>query len=67
MGAVRMRVQSLNASMNVYFFSSSKFLFHKILTDGLEWCELLVDYCDVFVKCLDTHSDDTHSLKRIHW
>ncbi len=35
--------------------------------DGLEWCGLLVDYCDVFISCLDSHSDVTHSLQRIHW
>ncbi len=39
----------------------------KTLTDGLEWCGLLVDYCDVFISCLDSHSDGTHSLQRIHW
>ncbi len=38
-----------------------------MLTDGLEWCGLLVDYCDVFISCLDSHSDGTHSLQRIHW
>ncbi len=26
-----------------------------------------VDYCDVFIRCLDSHSDGTHSLQRIHW
>ncbi len=26
-----------------------------------------VDYCDVFICCLDSHSDGTHSLQRIHW
>ncbi len=40
---------------------------HKMLTDGLEWCGLLVVYCDVFISCLDSHSDGTHSLQRIHW
>ncbi len=38
----------------------------QMLTDGLEWCGLLVDYCDVFNSCLDSHSDGTHSLQRIH-
>ncbi len=38
-----------------------------MLTDGLEWCGSLVVYCDVFISCLDSHSDGTHSLKRIHW
>ncbi len=28
-----------------------------MLTDGLEWCGLLVDYCDDFISCLDSHSD----------
>ncbi len=26
-----------------------------------------MDYCDVFISCLDSHSDGTHSLQRIHW
>ncbi len=25
-----------------------------------------VDYCDVFISCLNSHSDGTHSLQRIH-
>ncbi len=25
-----------------------------------------MDYCDVFINCLDSHSDGTHSLKKIH-
>ncbi len=29
-------------------------------------CGLLVDYCEVFISCLDSHSDGTHSLQRIH-
>ncbi len=35
----------------------------------VKWCGLLVDldYCDVFISCLDSHSDGTHSLQRIHW
>ncbi len=40
---------------------------HKTLIDGLEWCGFLVDYCGVFISCLDSHSDGTHSLQRIHW
>ncbi len=42
----------------VYSFS-----LRKILIDGLESCGLLVDYCDVFISCLDSHSDGTHSLQ----
>ncbi len=26
-----------------------------------------MDYCDVFISCLDSNSDGTHSLLRIHW
>ncbi len=26
-----------------------------------------VDYCDVFISCLDSHSDGTHSLQSIHY
>ncbi len=26
-----------------------------------------VDYCDVFISCLDSHSEGTHSLQRIYW
>ncbi len=32
----------------------------------LDLCGLLVGYCDVFINCVDTHSDGTHSLQRIH-
>ncbi len=46
-------------------FIKNSFLLHK-LSDGLESCGLLVDYCDVFISCLDSHSDGTHSLQRIH-
>ncbi len=42
------------------------FLHHKMLTNRLESCGLHVDYC-VFISCLDSHSDSTHSLLRIHW
>ncbi len=31
------------------------------------WICVCVDYCDVFISCLDFHSDGTHSLQRIHW
>ncbi len=32
------------------FLTNSSFALHK--TDGLEWCGLLVDYCDVFFNQL---------------
>ncbi len=28
--------------------------------------KLVVDYCGVFISCLESHSDGTHSLQRIH-
>ncbi len=48
------------------FLQTLSFSHHKTLTDGLEWCGLLVDHCDVFISCLDSYSDGTHSLQRIH-
>ncbi len=39
----------------------------QIIIDGLESCGLLVDYCDVFISCLNSHSDGTHSQQGIHW
>ncbi len=30
------------------------------------WTGLHVEYCDVFISCLDSHSDGTHSLQMIH-
>ncbi len=32
----------------------------------MDWSGLPLDYCDVFISCLDSHSDGTHSLQRIH-
>ncbi len=58
---------SLKRPRWIYFSQICSFSLLKMLTDGLEWCGLLVDYCDVFISCLDSHSDGTHSLQRIHW
>ncbi len=33
-------------------------------SQDVNWCD--VDYCDVFIICLDSYSDGTHSLQRIH-
>ncbi len=41
------------------------FLLQKTLIDELKLDYL--DYCDVSISCLDSHSDGTHSLKRMHW
>ncbi len=32
---------------------------------GVVW--ITCGLCDVFISCLDSHSDGTHSLQRIHW
>ncbi len=42
------------------------FLLHKTWINELGSCGLLVNYCNVFISCLDSHSDGTHSLQRIH-
>ncbi len=51
----------------IVFIQTHRFLLHKMLIDRLDLCGLLVNYCDVFISCLDSHSDGTHSLQRIHW
>ncbi len=37
--------------------------------DLLETRSLWITYitCDVFIICLDSHSDGTHSTQKIHW
>ncbi len=66
-------LKPLNGSMDLFvsnwmdWFQAHSFLLHKMLIDGLKLCELLVYYCDVFISCLNSHSDGTHSLQRIHW
>ncbi len=61
------RNSSLNDGFVSYKQAAFHFSLHKMLIDGLESCGLLVDYCDVFISCLDSHSDGTHSLQMIHW
>ncbi len=53
-----LKVKCLNDGFFSFLFTSQ--------IDDLETCVLLVDYCDVFISCLITHSDGTHSLQRIH-
>ncbi len=45
------------------FLINTAFHAFKALIDGLDFG---LDYCDVFIS-LDSYSDDTHSLQRIHW
>ncbi len=56
----------LTRGMYICFLQSCSFSLHKMLIDGLEMCGLLVNYCDVFVSCLDSYSDGTYSLQSIH-
>ncbi len=48
------------------YYKHAAFQFTRVI-DGLEWCGLLMDYCDIFISCFDSHSDGTHSLQMIHW
>ncbi len=55
-----------DSSWWICFSQTLSFLLHTTYIDELDCCGLLVDYCDVFISCLDSHSDGTHSLQRIH-
>ncbi len=62
------RSNSINLKRLYYgfvFLQTCSFSLHNKLTDGLEWCGLLVDYCDVLISYSDSHSDGTHSLQRM--
>ncbi len=50
---------------SIFWHLFRTFSLHNMLNDELEWCKLLVDYCDIFISCLYSHSDGTHSLQRI--
>ncbi len=50
--------------MGFFLLKTYSFSLHKTLTDGLQSCGLVVDYCDVFNRCLDSHSDGTHPLMK---
>ncbi len=43
------------------FLKNTQLHIHKTITDRLELCVLLVDYCNVFISF---HSDGTHSLQK---
>ncbi len=47
------------------FITETQFLVSQDFFDELQWCGLLVDYCDAFISSLDSHSDGTPSLQRI--
>ncbi len=48
-------------------YKHAAFSLHRMLIDALDSCGLLVDHCEVFISCLDSHSDGTHSSQRIQW
>ncbi len=54
----------LNSSKNILMMDlqTSSLWPHK---DWMDWSGL--GHCDVFISCLDSHSDGTHSLQSIHW
>ncbi len=57
--------------MDSYFGQKSHFEVKNVLMMDLFLTNMQldrsgVDYCDVFISCLDSHSDGTHSLQRIH-
>ncbi len=47
-------------SMMDLFLTNMQLFFN--LGTGVVWIT-----CDVFISCLGSHSDGTHSLQRIHW
>ncbi len=57
----------LKTSRWICLLQTHTFSLHNAFIKGLEWCGLLVHYCDVFITCLGSHSDGTHSLQRIHF
>ncbi len=59
-------VEIENALMMYLFVTNTQLFTSHDVNWWLEWCGLLVDYCDVLISCLDAHSDGTHSLQRIH-
>ncbi len=50
----------LKALMIDLFLTNTQLSLNKRLIDVLESCELLVDYSNIFIRCLN-------SLQRIHW
>ncbi len=55
--------QNLKLKLKTPYGFVSAFVFSECYL--MDWSG--VDYCDVFISCLDSHSDGTHSLQSIHW
>uniref|UniRef100_A0A672SC24 Zgc:109986 n=1 Tax=Sinocyclocheilus grahami TaxID=75366 RepID=A0A672SC24_SINGR len=60
------RLGAVLFGVNSCFFQTCSFSLHKMFIERLELFGLLGN-CDVFISCLDSHSDGTHSLQRSHW
>ncbi len=55
----------LNLNVLMELFNTNMQLFTSLDVNwgtGVVWIT-----CDVFISCLNTHSDGTHSLQKIHW
>ncbi len=48
----------------IFVLQTQSFSFDYVLTDGLGYLWIIVMF---LISCLDSHSDGTHSLQRIHW
>ncbi len=49
----------IDMMMDFFFLQTHTLLLFETSIDGLEF---VVDYCDVFISCLESNSDGTHSL-----
>ncbi len=56
-----LKVKHLYDGFSSYKHAAFHFTQHQLMA----WSR--VDYYDVFISCLHSHSDGTHSLQRIHW
>ncbi len=56
-----LELKRLNNGCVSYKHAAFKFRRHELM----DWSRM--DYCNVFISCLDSNSDGTYSLQRIHW
>ncbi len=61
------RAKTVWSSKSLNDGSNTQLLTSQDVHQWLDWCGLLVDYCDVFISSLDSHSDGTHSLQSIQY
>ncbi len=53
--------------MNLFLTLFHFFLTKPLMLDVNWYTRVVWITCDVFISCLDSHSDGTHSVQRIHW